>query len=145
MPTIAIAKSAQEIARCFSTMSLLRPHLQEAEFVGRVIRQHQASGFQLAFLEEAGEVKAVAGFRIAEFLGWGRTLYVDDLSTLESERSRGFGGQLFDWLVEHAKAQGCDEFHLDSGVHRHGAHRFYLRKRMDISSHHFSMRLKTPV
>jgi hypothetical protein len=30
---------------------------------------------------------------------------------------------------------------LDSGVQRHDAHRFYLRERMHISSHHFTKRL----
>jgi hypothetical protein len=32
--------------------------------------------------------------------------------------------------------------HLDSGVRRFDAHRFYLNKRMNISSHHFSMVLR---
>ncbi|MGZ5001726.1 MAG: GNAT family N-acetyltransferase, partial [Chthoniobacterales bacterium] len=30
---------------------------------------------------------------------------------------------------------------LDSGVQRFDAHRFYLMKRMKISSHHFSLEL----
>lgn len=31
------------------------------------------------------------------------------------------------------------ELHLDSGVQRYGAHRFYLRHGMDITSHHFRL------
>jgi hypothetical protein len=31
---------------------------------------------------------------------------------------------------------------LDSGVHRHDAHRFYLRERMLISAHHFTKPLR---
>jgi hypothetical protein len=31
---------------------------------------------------------------------------------------------------------------LDSGVQRFGAHRFYLRRRMDITSHHFALDLR---
>jgi len=53
----------------------------------------------------------------------------------------GFGSRLLDWLVDEAKRQGCEQFHLDSGVQRFGAHRFYLHKGMDITSHHFAMRL----
>ena len=30
---------------------------------------------------------------------------------------------------------------LDSGVQRHDAHRFYLRERMAITSHHFAKNL----
>ena len=32
--------------------------------------------------------------------------------------------------------------HLDSGVQRFGAHRFYLASRMDIIAHHFSMKFR---
>jgi hypothetical protein len=31
---------------------------------------------------------------------------------------------------------------LDSGVQRFGAHRFYLRRRMNITSHHFAIDLR---
>jgi GNAT superfamily N-acetyltransferase len=71
----------------------------------------------------------------------GRYLYVDDLVTDESERSKGYGDAIFDWLVNYAKEQNCDQFHLDSGVQRFDAHRFYFRKRMKILAYHFSFDL----
>jgi hypothetical protein len=43
--------------------------------------------------------------------------------------------------VAEARATGCAKLELDSGVQRFDAHRFYLRKRMIISSHHFSLEL----
>lgn len=48
---------------------------------------------------------------------------------------------LFEWLVKEAKAQHCQELHLDSGVQRFDAHRFYLKNQMMIRSHHFVMEL----
>jgi GNAT superfamily N-acetyltransferase len=93
------------------------------------------------FLEDDGAVKAVAGFRMGEHLCWGKILYVDDLVTTASARSQSYGQHLFDWLLAHARVEGCAEFHLDSGVEKFGAHRFYLRNRMNISSHHFSLKL----
>jgi hypothetical protein len=48
---------------------------------------------------------------------------------------------LFDWLVGEARAAGCQSLELDSGVQRFDAHRFYLRNRMAISSHHFRLAL----
>src|SRR5262249_22300934 len=122
-------------------MVQLRTHLIESEFVARIRRQ-QKLGYNLVFLEDAGEVLSVAGVRIAENLYAGRYLYVDDLSTHESVRSQGHGGMLFDWLVNYAKSDNCDVLALDSGVQRFGAHRFYLGKRMDIVSHHFRLKLK---
>lgn len=88
-------------------------------------------------------MKAVAGFRISECLAWGRFLYVDDLVASANDRSKGYGGTLFDWLVAYARDAGCDEFHLDSAVHRFAAHRFYLNKRMAIEAHHFGLKLRS--
>jgi len=138
---IALAGTEADITRCYPVMAELRPHLSAAEFAARV-RKQQATGFQLAYLEESGEVRAVAGFRYLETLAWGKILYVDDLVAAEATRSRGHGGKLFDWLVAQAKQNNCDALHLDSGVQRFGAHRFYLARRMDITSHHFALKLK---
>lgn len=140
---IALATSETELARCFPVMAPLRTHLSKEEFVRRVKRQQQ-DGYQLACLENAGEIRSLAGFRIMEMLAFGRILYVDDLVTADDQRSIGYGGSLFDWLVERARAEGCTQLHLDSGVHRFAAHRFYLMKRMEISSHHFSLKLDAP-
>jgi len=46
-----------------------------------------------------------------------------------------------DWLKAEAKAQGCNELHLDSGVHREQAHKFYFREGLTISAYHFRIAL----
>ncbi len=138
---ITLASTDLEITRCFPVMAQLRPHVWENEFVMRVQRQGKESGYALAFLEHDGAVRSVAGFRTSESLFYGRFLYVDDLVTDEASRSKGYGEMLFDWLVERARANGCKAVVLDSGVQRFGAHRFYLRKRMDILCHHFALKL----
>lgn len=138
---IAEAQSADEIARCYPVMRQLRTHFtEEAAFVAQVQRQRK-EGYRLASLEDEGEVRAVAGYRILEWLFGGRYCYIDDLVTDENKRSLGYGDALFDWLVGEARAAGCKHFDLDSGVQRFAAHRFYLRKRMIIASHHFSLDL----
>lgn len=138
---IALATTREDIQRCFAVMAELRPHLKAEEFVARIKRQQRA-GYQLAFLSDKGKVMAVAGYRYSESLSWGKFMYVDDLVTAEKSRSKGYGQKLLKWLINEAKAHGCDQFHLDSGVQRFGAHRFYLASRMDIIAHHFAMKLK---
>ena len=138
---LARAESDADILRCFPVMAQLRPHLVEAEFVPRV-RRMQQEGFLLARLEEDGAVRAVAGYRFHEKLFSGRTLYVDDLVSDPTHRSRGHGARLLAWLAGQAKARGCDLLELDSGVQRFDAHRFYFRERMKIASYHFSRALK---
>ncbi len=142
MIEIKIAVTDEEIKKCFPVMQQLRPHIKDAEtFLRRVKSQQNNSGYFLAYLQDNNNVKSCAGFIFAEKLFSGRMMYVDDLVSDEGERSKGYGDKLFDWLVNHAKENNCDQLHLDSGVHRHGAHRFYLRKRMDITSYHFVLKL----
>ena len=137
---IALAVGDEEIRGCYPVMAELRPHVSAEEFLPRVRRQMEAARYKLAYLAD-GEVKAVAGFRVSECLAWGKFVYVDDLVSKGGERSKGYGGQLFDWLVEYARGEGCDQFHLDSGVQRFAAHRFYLARRMSIEAHHFGLKL----
>lgn len=137
---IAIATSDQDIARCYPIMRQLRPHLLEADFVP-VVRRQMEGGYRLARLEEGDEVQAVTGYRLIDNLVGGRILYVDDLVTEASARSRGHGARLFEWLVDRAREGGCAHLELDSGVQRFDAHRFYFAQRMVISSHHFRLTL----
>lgn len=139
---IKIAGTDKEIEDCFAVMTELRPHIAHADFVPTVKRLMAQTNFRMVYLEDEGVVKAVGGFRIAEWLAGGKYLEIEDLATRDGERSRGCGGKLFDWLVAHAKKNGCDQLRLVSHVRRFGAHRFYLGKRMIIEAHYFSMSLK---
>ena len=130
------------VRRCYPVMEQLRPHLDETAFCEQVERQFETQQYHLAALESEGVIVAVAGYRHLENLIYGPHLYVDDLITDEAQRGRGFGGQLFDWLVEEARREGCRALHLDSGVQRFAAHRFYLGKRMEITSRHFGLALQ---
>jgi GNAT superfamily N-acetyltransferase len=135
---IRLATTDDEVQRCFPVMQQLRTHLREQDFLA-TIRRQEAGGFRLAFLEDDGHVRAVAGFRVMDNLFSGRVLYVDDLVTDEAARSRGHGGALLAWLVDQARSADCRSLELDSGVQRFDAHRFYLTNRMAISAHHFRL------
>jgi GNAT superfamily N-acetyltransferase len=135
--TIGIARTKAEILRCFPVMAELRPHLIEGEFVERIRRQQKGSGYQLAFLENGGAVRAVAGFRVTECLWAGKFFYVDDLVTTAASRGQGWGQRMMDWLLHRAREEGCAAFHLDSGVQRFEAHGFYLKNRLHIVAYHF--------
>ena len=122
-------------------MAELRPHLHRDEFVATVKRLGEIADFKLAYLTENG-IKAVAGFRISEWLAGGKYLDIDDLVATSSERSKGYGGELFDWLVKHAEANNCDHIRLVSRITRTDAHRFYLNKQMALEAYYFSRQLK---
>lgn len=139
-PQIFLACDDQQIESCFDAFAALRPHLSRDGFLSQIRRQ-EAQGYQVLALAHDGAVKSVAGFRQAEFLAWGRIIYIDDLSTLPACRGHGFASSLLDWLSAHAREQGCCAVHLDSGYARHAAHRLYLNKGFELSSHHLTMAL----
>ncbi len=122
-------------------MAELRPHFKaEDELLLQVKRQTAESNFRIVYLEET-DVKAVAGIRLGEWLGGGKYLEIEDLIAKENERSKGYGGELFDWIVDHAKNENCNQIKLVSHVKRYGAHKFYLKKGMIIEAHYFSLAL----
>ena len=140
--TIAFATTNEDIDLCYPVMSELRTHIAREEFLPRVRRQMEGFDYRLAYLKDEGEVKAVAGIRISEWLHGGKYVEIDDLVSKSGERSKGYGGKLFDWVVDFARAENCDHVRLLSGVQRFDAHRFYLAKRMNIEAHYFTVALK---
>ena len=140
--SVRVAQSDADIARCFGVMRQLRPQLKdEADFIARCRRQMAEAGWMLIYVEDAGVVAAVSGFRIQHMLHSGKTLYVDDLVTDEARRSKGYGEALLTWMEAHAREQGCETFSLDSGTQRTGAHKFYFRHGLPITSFHFAKKL----
>lgn len=136
------AQSDADILRCFPVIQVLRPHIASADdFLARVRRQQAGAGWRLIYVEDAGVAVACAGFRISEWLAWGKALYVDDLIALESHRGKGFAEALMRWMEELAAREGCEQFHLDSGTHRLPAHRFYHRLGLGITSFHFQKKI----
>ena len=104
-------KSDDEIQACFNVVSQLRPYIKEKEFF-KVICNQFKKGYQL-------------------------TAVVSD----QKKRSTGLGSMLLNWLHDEARKNKCDQLHLDSGVQRKDAHRFYEREGMDFASHHYSSEL----
>lgn len=141
--TIKRACTDSEIAAAFPVLRQLRTQLTDAEeLTQRVRRQQENGGYELLCALRGTTVTGCAGFRRLESLFANRYLYVDDLVTDQSRRSIGVGKALLDHLVALARTEDREEIHLDSGVQRFDAHRFYLRERFEIRSHHFSLKIE---
>ena len=116
----------------------LRPNYS-LEGLSQQIEKQQQDGYKVAYVKSDDQILAVSGFCIGEKLAWGKYMYIDDLITNEVCRSAGVGTFLLSWLKTYAKEAGCAQLHLDSGVQRFSAHRFYLSNGFNIASHHFSL------
>lgn len=139
--SIKVASSRAEIVQCYPVLAELRPHIAAGEFVEIIERLSNSIGFRLAYLLD-GNVKAVAGYRVSEWLHSGKYLEIEDLVTSSVERSRGYGDQLFKWLVTQARNEGCRQVRLVSGVQRTDAHRFYARQGMVNEAKYFSLNVQ---
>lgn len=135
---VTLAGSDAEIEKVCDVLLQLRPAFSREGLI-RQVNEQRGQGFQLAYIESAGEVLCVAGFVLGTKLAWGKHIYVDDLVTAEQHRSTGAGAAMIAWLKQHARRSGCTQLHLDSGVQRFAAHKFYLREGFNIGGHHFSM------
>lgn len=135
--TIHFANTPEDIAKCTRVILELRPHLK-AETLVSMVQNMIGEGYQLAFIEENGEAMSAIGFRYLQFLFCGKHFYIDDLVTLPEARGKGYGGMLLDFVTNLAREKGYGVITLDSGHHRHTAHRLYLNNGFFISSHHFT-------
>lgn len=133
---IRAATTDSAISACYALMRELRPEVPEDQFLSRV-RAQETMGYRLACLEGPDGLVAVAGFRVGESFAWGRFLYVDDLVVRSGHRSKGHGTALLSWLKAEAVRRGCGQLHLDSGLQRKDAHRFYERQGLLSAGFHF--------
>lgn len=116
----------------------LRPNYNLDSLSAQIDKQ-LLNGYQVVYVKSSEGVLAVAGFRISEKLAWGKHIYIEELVTNSDFRSRGVGKFIMNWFKAYALKNGCEQIHLDSGVQRFSAHKFYLREGFNIASHHFSM------
>lgn len=145
--TIRTATSDNDIQRCLPAMLALRSHLPPELAFERIRLQQANDGFVLAFVDTENtseNAPAVVGYRFMNLLYSGKTLYIDDLSTLPEARGKGYAGALLDFVIEQARQSRCQCVSLDSGQNpgRYDAHRLYLNKRFNIVSHHFKLDLQ---
>jgi len=143
MGTIEIrdAIDAAALRAAWPVMQQLRPDFDCERYVAQVLRQIDRDGCRASVLHDDGVPRAFACWRVMEMLAVGKHVYVDDLVTDASVRSRGYGKAMLDWLKAEAKRLGCERLQLDSGTHRKDAHAFYLREGLRIEAFHFGIAL----
>lgn len=136
MQFIELAPDDERLAEVYPVLHELREDLTREEFAIRYAEGYP-DGYRVVALYDAGECRAVAGYRIVTNFVRGRVLYIDDLVTTAEHRSSGYGKVLNEFLSGVAREAGCHYVTLDSGVQRSDAHRFYFREGYVVTSFHF--------
>ncbi|WP_309104133.1 GNAT family N-acetyltransferase [Microbacterium sp.] len=140
MTLIDLDTDDERWALAFPVLQELRPHLTQ-ELLRQVLAEGTAQGLRFTAVFDGDRCVAVAGWRVLVTTHVLRKLHIDDLATASGERSKGYGSTLLNALIHRARDLGCGRVELNSAVHRHSAHRFYLRERLDIDAHHFGLQL----
>lgn len=136
-------KSKEEWIEAFQVMKQLRTHLDEEAYVKLVRDSVQEVGYRLVALYENEKVAAVTGFMPSITLYNGKFVWVCDLITDSSVRSKGYGAKLLGYVQDWAKENNFDAVSLSSGFQRVDAHRFYEEKmNYDKVSYVFFKKLK---
>ena len=130
------ASSQEDLVNCYEVMKELRPHHTLESFLG-TMEQMKTEGYRMIFLTDNDRPVCVGGFRLTTTLYDGLIVDFDDFVTVADARGKGYAGKLFDHLVGIAKESSIKTIHLNSNHRRFDAHRFYLKKNMNIVAHHF--------
>ena len=119
--------TTEERLQAFPVLAQLRTHLTPETFLVS-LAEMAADGYRMFAASYDGQIKGVAGISIGRNFYYGRYMWVYDLVTDDSHRSRGVGAALLSHLEEVARDAGCDTLALSSGLQRADAHRFYEDK-----------------
>ncbi|RFU63844.1 GNAT family N-acetyltransferase [Peribacillus glennii] len=126
--TIKELTTEAEWKDAFPVMKQLRTHLDEATYISLVNEAQQKDDYKMLALFDGGEIVAVTGFMPMITLYNGRFIWVCDLVTDESHRSKNHGEKLLSQVHQWAADNGYGLVSLSSGLQRLDAHRFYEQK-----------------
>ncbi len=117
----------QQWKEAYPVMNELRTHLTEEDYL-QLVRDMVPQGYRMFALYDNGKIVALTGIiQLVNFYNM-KHIYVYDLITKESERSRGYGEKLLFYIHQLARDLGCHSVALSSGLQRLDAHRFYEEK-----------------
>lgn len=139
-PDIKFA-TTDDIGKILPVFKELRPHRSEDE-IRKLFPILLSEGYTVAFIGDEELAYSIIGFRIFNCIWSGKTLIVDDLSTLTSFKKNGYACLLFQWVKQYARDNNCEHLSLNSGFQRTDAYRFYLNQGLFVESLHFGRKVK---
>jgi len=126
-PSFIRANGTKDLERFYPVMKELRKDLSYQDFQNLYEKAHEADGYEVVGFESQGKVVAVMGYRVLHDLVHGKHLYVDDLVSTESQRSKGFGAKLLAHAEGLAKELSCKGLRLCTGIENEKGKKFYER------------------
>ncbi len=117
-----------ELEAVFPIIRELRTQLSFSDFLFLYERAKQHDNYKIVAIYQENTCIGVMGYRILFDLVHGKHLYVDDLVTTQSMRSKGIGKQLLKFAEEEAKNLECRSLRLCTGIENESGKKFYERE-----------------
>ncbi|EMA6343095.1 GNAT family N-acetyltransferase [Bacillus cytotoxicus] len=135
-------KTEEQLDEVLPVLQQLRTTLTKKE--ARVLfRRMKEEHYQLfSLMNENGEAVSLAGVAVGTNFYNNKHVFVYDLVTAETYRSKGYGETLLSYIERWGKEQGCKCIALTSSMQRVDAHRFYERAKYKKVSYSFWKELK---
>ncbi|CAN7283400.1 GNAT family N-acetyltransferase [Rossellomorea sp. LjRoot5] len=125
--TIKQLVTDEEWICAYEIMKQLRTDLTLERYM-ELAQDMRKDGYLLFALFVKDEIVSLAGVRKSINFYNKHHLYVYDLLTLPSYRSKGYGEELPEHIHFYTKSIGAEYVALESGITRNKAHRFYEQK-----------------
>lgn len=117
----------EEWIEAFAIMKELRTNLNQSTYLD-FLQSMRKEGYKLFALYYDEQIVALTGIIMQTNFYFGKHVFVHDLVTKSSERSKGYGEELLTHIHHYAKDNGCGIVALESGLSRVDAHKFYETK-----------------
>ncbi|MBO8173320.1 MAG: GNAT family N-acetyltransferase [Bacillaceae bacterium] len=117
----------EEWEKAFPIMNQLRTNITCEEFLA-LGKDMSEQGYKLFALIDEDHIVTLAGVIVLTNFYYKKHVWVYDLVTDQTRRSKGYGEKLLQYIETWAKEQGCETVALSSGLQRRDAHRFYEDK-----------------
>ena len=134
------ALSKEEFINCWEVVHEFRPQLDLDHYLNRVLQMLDES-YKMLFAEVDGKAVSICSYRYTTMLHRGKSIYIDDLYTMENYRDKGYATALLQQVLLEARQNALQSIHLDSEHQLFDAHRLYLNNDFKITAHHFSLEL----
>ena len=125
MSEIFRAENKNDLERCYPVMKELRTSLSFENYINLYEQAHAKDGYEIMALQQDRKILAVMGYRILYDYVHGKHIYIDDLVSTSTERSKGFGAQFLEYAEQIARQQGCQCLRLCTGIENELGKKFY--------------------
>jgi GNAT superfamily N-acetyltransferase len=126
--------------KAFPIMQQLRTDLSLSTYI-ELLSEMTKGGYRLFAMNDENKIVALAGIQLNINFYNHRYVFIHDLVTDSSHRSKGYGEKLLDYIHKWAREKGARYVSLESGIQRKDAHRFYEEK-MKYDKWCYSFRVK---